>query len=185
MVHDAAVLETTLLPVHPLIESVLGSFRLQLGRDFAAYRGHVYRVFHYCRALVGGEAHQAIAVAAVFHDIGIWADDTFDYLEPSRARARAFLAAQPVAPAAEVESMIDLHHKLTRCPPGAGELVEAFRRADLVDLSCGCIRFGLPRAFVRGVREVFPNAGFHAAIGRIGFCWLLRHPWRPLPMMKW
>ena len=20
---------------------------------------------------------------------------------------------------------------------------------------------------------------------RIGFCWMLRHPWRPLPMMKW
>jgi len=62
--------------------------------------------------------------------------------------------------------MIRLHHKLTRCVEGPDSLPEAFRRADLVDLSLGTIRFGLPRSFVRGVRDAFPNAGFHASLAR-------------------
>jgi len=79
-----------LRPLGPNIDAVLGSFRAQLGDDLVAYRGHAHRVFHFCRALYPGEADEAIAVAAAFHDVGIWADRTFDYLEPSRARAQAF-----------------------------------------------------------------------------------------------
>jgi hypothetical protein len=44
---------------HPRVEEVLDAFASELGRDRAAYRGHVYRVFNLCRALapvVGGWA---------------------------------------------------------------------------------------------------------------------------------
>jgi hypothetical protein len=182
---------------HPIVDQVLGAWDAALGRDAAAYRGHVYRVFHFARAIatslagaIGDDARDdVIAAASAFHDLGIWSDGTFDYLDPSVARARAWLADHPSfdadADADAVEAMIRLHHKLTPCLPEAGPLAEAFRRADLVDLSLGALRAGLPRAYVAEVRVAFPNAGFHLALGRIGGGWLLRHPLRPLPMMRW
>jgi hypothetical protein len=173
-----------------VIDEVLGARRDALGGDLAAYRGHVYRVFNFARNIAGSPAHDdAIAVAAVFHDLGIWSDGTFDYLAPSARRAADHLAGAPGAHGAidaqEVERMILLHHKLTRCAPEDGALAEAFREADLVDLSLGAARFGLPRAFVRETREAFPNAGFHRCLVRVSTRWIARHPTRPMPMMRW
>jgi hypothetical protein len=177
----------SLVTSHPVIDDVLLAWATALGRDGGAYRGHVYRVFNLARALAAsGGLDDTLAVAAVFHDLGIWSDETFDYLEPSARRAAAFLAAEKSAvDGEEVGRMIALHHKLTRCPADAGVLAEAFRRADLVDVSLGLVSFGLPRAFVHEVRATFPNAGFHACLARVGARWLVRHPTRPLPMMRW
>jgi hypothetical protein len=81
--------------------------------------------------------------------------------------------------------MIELHHKLTPCRGERDALVEAFRRADLTDLSFGFIRFGLPRSFVREVQARFPAAGFHGRVVRLVGGWAMTHPLRPLPMMRW
>lgn len=176
-----------LVAQHAVIDDVLATWRDALGRDADAYRGHVYRVFNFGRALaddVGGD--EALAVAAVFHDLGIWSDGTFDYLEPSVRRAREYVeAGVPSIDPELVAQMIGLHHKLTRCSADAPPLAEVFRRADLVDLSLGAIRLGLPAAFIREVRAAFPNAGFHRCLARIGAGWMVRHPSRPLPMMRW
>ena len=53
----------------------------------------MYIVFSTSRILAGNGANSdsKIAVAAVFHDIGIWSNKTFDYLEPSVALAREYL----------------------------------------------------------------------------------------------
>jgi hypothetical protein len=42
-------------------------------------------VVNLCAALSSGEPEQIekIAIAAAFHDLGIWTDGTFDYLQPS------------------------------------------------------------------------------------------------------
>jgi len=78
---------------HPEIDELLTRWRDPLDGDYDAYRGHVYRVFNYCRVLAGNGANSdsKIAVAAVLHDIGIWSNKTFDYLEPSVALAREYL----------------------------------------------------------------------------------------------
>jgi HD superfamily phosphodiesterase len=42
-----------------------------------------------CVAIAGGRGDlEKIAAAAVFHDLGIWTDRTFDYIAPSIALAR-------------------------------------------------------------------------------------------------
>jgi hypothetical protein len=124
-----------------------------------------------------------IALAAFFHDVGIWTDRTFDYLAPSEAAARRYLLdVGRDGQADEIGEMIRLHHKLTPAPAG---LVEAFRRADLADLSLGLIRSGLPRTFVREVRSAFPNAGFHRRLLALGAARLRSHPLHPLPMLRW
>ncbi len=130
---------------HPEIDELLTRWRDPLDGDYDAYRGHVYRVFNYCRVLAGNGANSdsKIAVAAVFHDIGIWSNKTFDYLEPSVAFAREYLkVTERSFWESEVSHMILYHHKLRRYRSKDGRLVEAFRRADLVDVSRGRFRSG-------------------------------------------
>jgi hypothetical protein len=83
----------------------------------------------------------------------------------------------------EIASMIDEHHRLR--PIKNNGLVEIFRRADLIDFSLGLVRFDLPRSTVKSVRERFPNKGFHAQLARLACGWIVRHPFRPVPVLKW
>src|SRR5262245_43776308 len=76
----------------PIVDGVLDRYATALGHDFIAYRNHVHRVVNLCLAVTGGSSDNLdkIAVAAAFHDLGIWTDHTFDYIAPSVfARARA------------------------------------------------------------------------------------------------
>jgi len=65
---------------HPTIDGVLDAWHDRLGADFAPYRNHVYRVFNLSRALVheGIDREDLLAVASVFHDLGIWSQGTMD-----------------------------------------------------------------------------------------------------------
>jgi hypothetical protein len=171
----------------PLIEDVLGSAAEAIGADLPGYRGHVYRTYNFACALGGAPADAGdLAVSAAFHDLGIWTDRTFDYLEPSARRARNYVArSHPELDAAAIERIVLWHHRLRSCQAEAGVRGEAFRRADWLDLGLGLVRFRLPRSFVREVREAFPNAGFHGCLLREAARWAFRHPSRPLPMLSW
>jgi hypothetical protein len=170
---------------HALIEDVLDVWAAELGSARRAYAGHAYRVFNVTRALAGVERDE-LAAASIFHDLGIWSDRTFDYLAPSSARARAHLeTARPELAVELVVRMIDNHHCVRRVRRGADAIpVEAFRQADLVDLSAGAFRFGVDVGFLRELRAAFPNAGFHGLLARTAFGWFVRHPLRPLPMLR-
>ena len=172
-----------------LLDELFAAGAETLGRDLTAYRNHAYRVFNLCRGFVAApdsSTNERIAVAAYFHDIGIWTDDTFDYLAPSAARALAYLTqAGHDVWSGEVSRMIFEHHKLTAYIATDGELVEAFRRADWIDVTLGVRRFGLERGFVAEVREAFPNAGFHRRLVELGSRRCVSHPFSPLPMMRW
>jgi hypothetical protein len=172
----------------PLVDEILGAHAPALGLAREAYRNHVVRVLNFVFALApqlegGGEQ---VTIAAAFHDLGIWTDRTFDYLGPSRRLARDYLAARGLAHLApEVEAIIEQHHKI-RPYRGPFHLpVEAFRRADLVDVTLGVVRAGLEAGFVRAVRASLPNAGFHARLVVLTGRQLLRSPLRPLPMLHW
>jgi len=182
-----AVSPPPIRPLHPRIEEVLDAFGAALAADRMAYRGHVYRVFHACVALTasGGDPDDGIALASVFHDLGIWSDGTVDYLPPSARRLRAHVAAAgDQALADELERMVLLHHKLTPCRGPDDRRVEAFRRADLFDLTFGMVRFGLPRAWVRELYAAFPAAGFQLRVVQLVGRHALAHPLRPLPMVR-
>jgi HD superfamily phosphodiesterase len=69
----------SLLTSVPTIDEVLHDHASELGRDFIAYRNHAYRVVNLCAAIVKDSVDlEKIAVAAVFHDLGIWTNKTFD-----------------------------------------------------------------------------------------------------------
>ena len=172
----------------PHIDDILDSMRAQIGEDFAGYRNHVHRMLHFCFALraLGEEERRKLTIAGCFHDIGIWTGSTFDYLPPSMGAAEAYLMANGLEDwCPEVELMIDEHHKLRPFRSAISPLVEVFRQGDLVDFSMGVVKFGLPGDFVKEVKARFPNEGFHKTVLRQELAWVVRHPFRPVPVAKW
>ena len=179
------------------IERIFLPWRLPLGKACDAYKGHVYRVLNFaCAALevadldidVYGkpkEIEDRIAIAASFHDVGIWLDKTIDYLAPSKEHATEWLSERGLSEwDSEVALMIEYHHKQSRYTGEHEPLVEAFRRADLVDVSLGLVRFGVPGKFIREVKRAFPNRGFHMTLVRKVTPYMITHPWKPLPMFR-
>src|SRR5262245_4267172 len=178
-----------------LLDEVLSAHTGALGADFEGYRNHAYRVANFCFALTSTATATAtagdpergakVALASAFHDLGIWTDETFDYLPPSSRLANAYLAGTCRSDwAPEITEMILQHHKLTPFRNGRWALVEPFRRADLIDVSHGLVSFGLPRGFLREVFARWPDAGFHARLLRLFLARLRQHPLDPLPMVK-
>ena len=171
---------------NPHILRILQNHQAALGKHAGKYRNHVLRVYHTSLALypqADENDRTKLAVAAAFHDIGIWTHRTFDYLGPSIELARLYLAEEGLPHYAdEVALIIDNHHKLT--PYAGNALVESFRRADLTDLSLNLFRFGIPRKTLRALNSRYPYLGFHRFIfGQIAKNILL-HPLRPLPIVK-
>ena len=177
---------------HPLVEQILDDHRGHArgdDRGWAGYRGHVYRVLNFARALTPDSGVQSVrdeklAIAGAFHDLDAFS--SLDYLAPSIRAQDAWLRETGRGDwADELALMIAEHHRPTPYRGAHAPLVEAFRRADLVDVSQGLVKGGLPRAYVREVRAAFDVGSFFTkvvprAVGRR----LVRRPWDPLPHMR-
>lgn len=171
---------------HQLLDIILELHKSSLKGDFTAYRNHCYRVLNFYAAFVAKTPDNLNkgAVAVAFHDLGIWTDNTLDYLPPSVNRAKTYLAEiQHSYWQDDVSLMIDNHHKIT--PFHHNALVEGFRKADWLDVSLGVISFGLNREFISTIQREFPDAGFHLRLVQLSLANTLKHPLRPLPIFKW
>jgi hypothetical protein len=130
------------------------------------------------------EEREKIIVAGCFHDLGIWTNDTFDYLPPSVLLAKEYLSQKNLGEwIPEIVLMIGEHHKLGEYKNDS--LVETFRKGDLVDFSLGFVRCGLPKTYIKSVKNHFPNAGFHKRLVKLAGKWICRHPLNPVPVLKW
>jgi hypothetical protein len=175
------------------LDRVLEAHAAALGGDFTAYRNHTYRVVNFCFAMAPctDAALEKIALAAAFHDLGIWTAHTFDYLAPSIELACRHLDSDGVVCAAHTDwrdniaGMIREHHKIRSFRGKGAELIEPFRRADWVDVSLGLLSFGLPRDRIHEIRHKWPNAGFHRRLAQLTFKRLRTHPLSPIPVLKW
>jgi hypothetical protein len=171
-----------------LLDRVLETHAIELGGDFTAYLNHAYRVVNFYAALAPctDNALEKIALAAAFHDLGIWTAHTFDYLPPSIDLACTHLACAGHADWRDnVAGMIREHHKVRTFRGADAELIEPFRRADWIDVSLGVLSFGVPRARIRAIRAKWPNAGFHQRLAQLTFKRLRTHPSSPIPALKW
>ena len=172
----------------PLVEEILTDWQALIGDDYPGYRNHVYRMLHLCMAqqTVDAEQRKKLIIAACFHDIGIWIEDTVDYIPPSIPPALAYLQANGLQRwNEEITLMITEHHKIRRYNDARFPLVELFRRGDLIDFSFGAVRFGVPGSDIKRLKSSFANAGFHSSLLKRAGRWFLRNPFNPLPMMKW
>lgn len=177
-------IETT----HDLIEQILANWAKLIGKDYPGYRGHVYRLFNYCLALrpCTEEDKTKVAIAACFHDIGLWSDRTLDYIPPSVSHAAQYLSDSGLREwSVEMALMIGMHHKLRAYTDRQYPLVELFRKGDLVDVSGGVVRYGLSRSYITAVKKQIPNHGFHRFLMRTGAAWWVKHPLNPAPFLRW
>jgi hypothetical protein len=170
------------------VDEILVPWQPRLSADYTGYRNHVCRVVNFCFAVrkCTEEERQKIIIAGCFHDLGIWTAKTFDYLSPSIALATEHLHREGLDDwSEEIGLMIGMHHKLGKYRDQRFPLVEVFRRGDLADFSLGILKGGVPGAYFKSVTQRFPNAGFHKRLVQLELDWLLRHPLRPLPAVKW
>lgn len=170
------------------LDAILASYKADIGVDFEGYRNHAYRVANLCLAQRPRDdtTIEKIAIAAAFHDLGIWTDQTFDYLEPSVALAMEYLADRGMGRwAPEIAAMIREHHKITRYRGDPDWLVEPFRRADWCDVTLGALSFGMPRGAIHAIQAAWPDAGFHRLLVRLELRHLRKHPLNPVPVLRW
>ena len=169
------------------LDTVLEDHAEALGADFIAYRNHAYRVANLCLALqpAGESATEKVALAAAFHDLGIWTAGTYDYLAPSVDLACRHLGSGRTDWQSDISGMIREHHKLRRYRGTGAEVIEPFRRADWIDVSRGVLSFGLRRALLREIFARWPNAGFHKRLLKLTLREARAHPLRPIPALKW
>lgn len=170
----------------PDIDSMLQRFKPILGEDFERYHNHVYRVFSNCLLMDPElQCREKYAIAAVFHDIGIWTDHTFDYLDPSIAQLKIYLDETGKQDwFGEISKMIYWHHKLSQYKEEYQKTVEVFRKADWIDVSLGLLTFGHDRQKIKSIRKELPNSGFHWFLVKQSVRNLIKHPLDPLPVFK-
>ncbi len=172
----------------PLLENILDQWKVTMGSQYQPYKNHVYRVVNFCLILheCTQDDREKFIIAGCFHDIGIWTDNTVDYLEPSIEIAKKYLQDQGKEQwSKEIELMIDQHHKIRRYRDSQYPLVEVFRKADWVDVSMGIRAFSLSKNDIQKVLNTFPNLGFHQNLMNLAKTELLTYRRNPLPMMKW
>lgn len=180
-----------------LLDSILESYKAVIGDALKPYRNHCQRMYHYACYLsskllsasssstTAEELCTKYAIAAAFHDIGLWTAYTVDYLDPSEAEAKKYcLANGKESWIEEIGLMITRHHQILQGSLATDSTVEIFRRADLVDFSWGWIRWGVPRSYVLKIQKEIPNAGFHAYLVIRLAEWLPRNPLNPAPMFR-
>lgn len=179
----------------PITESLFQVWQGALGDDYAAYRNYVYRVVnltHHFHPAMDEESAKLLQVAAAFHDAAIWLDNTFDYLEPSGDRASAWLATHADVGASSLETkqrrvraMIHGHHKIRPVAGNDHPVVEAFRKADWVDVTWTHGLTAMPRKERKALMAAFPDRGFHRRLVQLAFSHARRRPFAPLPMLRW
>lgn len=168
------------------IEELLDKFRPVIGVDYEKYKNHVYRVFLNCLIIDSNKINEdKYAIAAVFHDIGIWTNHTIDYLDPSIKQATIYLhESSKHGWIDEIKQMIYWHHKIRKYKGEHEQTVENFRKADWIDVSLGWLAFGFDRKKIRSGKRSFPNAGFHWFLVKRIVKNFFKHPLKPLPMFK-
>lgn len=159
------------------------------GDDYEGYRGHIYRVLTYAlHFLDESPSYQSvIGIALVYHDIGLWTNGTLNYLEPSCKKAKYDMKKQKMSPTDVnlVQDIIYWHHKVTEYESDAAtadtvsspslsyskisaikndKIINAVRKADLIDFSFGIIKYGMPKEYIQFVQKKIPDAGFHKTL---------------------
>lgn len=169
---------------NPIVDGVLDRYATTIGASFTDYRNHLYRGMNYQLRLLGlVDPPPEISLAWATHDIGIWTANTWDYLEPSVVLTQQLAPDFGVADVARTKTMVADHHKLRSVDD---VWVETFRLGDRVDALRGLtIGTRLRRADVHEVVDALPYGGFHAYLLHSAAKWTLRHPLRPLPMLRW
>lgn len=152
------------------VERLFAPYKDVIGKDYMAYRGHVYRTITFAMHFLSqNDAHRPmVETAFVYHDIGLWTNRDLAYLEPSEAIAlRDNASGNFGLDPAILKAAIHWHHKITPYLGPQADVVNAVRKADWIDASQGLIRKGLSAQQVERVRDAIPDHDFPQVLQRL------------------
>lgn len=75
-----------------IIEDILLKFKWAMRADYEKNKSHVCRFFLNCPLIDCEKKEEKYAIASILHDIGIWINHTFSYLQPLIDKAKIYLA---------------------------------------------------------------------------------------------
>ena len=165
---------------HAALEAV----REATGEDGGPMERHGLRVFRIASEMASRRElevdREVLLVAGLLHDLGLYelASRGGVYVSDGADFAAELLAPHgwPEERVRLCRDAIERHHEL-RSQWRAGNEVELIRRADLVDVSAGVVRFGVPRPWLRELFAAVPRDGTYGEVAR-----LLRHALRERPL---
>lgn len=167
-----------------LITQILHKYREPLGDDYQAYHHHAQRVYQYAITLLLQRESKKLAICAAFHDLDIWTNGSMDYLPGSSTLALSYQQKSDIdLVPEEVSFIIKNHHKLRKIKGNIE--AEAFRKADLIDLTAGRIRFNIPLSLIQESEKQFPRSGFTNVILGKTMKHAIKNPLNPFPMVRW
>ena len=163
--------EIKVISNNKVVEEYLGRYKEVIGEDYEGYRNHIYRVLTYSMHYMGDkqEALPLVAIALVYHDIGLWTAGRLNYLEPGIDLLTK--ECTPKYSPLEVELMndiIDFHHKVTPYVGNNADIINAVRKADWIDATLTIVNHGMSQENTKLVRNALPNAGFHKTLANFG-----------------
>ena len=152
----------------------LAALRTLTGERDGPMERHGLRVFFVADALAARRGsrvdRELLLCAGLLHDAGLLpgAATTDVYVRDARRYAEGVLApfAWPAERLTLLGEAIERHHEL-RAQWRRGAEVELLRRADLLEVSGGLVRFGLSGGWVRGLFAQVPRRGMYPEIGRL------------------
>ena len=167
-----------------LITQILHPHKAALGDHYQSYHHHCQRVYTYAHTLMLQRESKKLAIVAAFHDLGIWTQQTMDYLNPSVALMKSYIESKQLTLLPdELAYIIEHHHRIRKIKDHLE--AEAFRKADLIDFTAGWIRYNLPESIIRDTEKKWPRANFTSLVLKKVSRHAIRHPMKPLPMLKW
>lgn len=166
----------------------LAELRTLCGETDGPMERHGLRVYEIARELARRRGldvdTELLACVAWLHDAGLYpgAASADTYVVDGRRLLERILASfeWPAGRVALAGDAVERHHELRPQWKRGGE-VELIRRADLLDISGGAVRFGLDRAWLRALFARVPRDGLVPEIARL-VGGALRH--RPLTMLE-
>jgi len=164
--------------------AALVALRTATGEAGGPMERHSLRVFLIADRLASAKEldvdRELMLVAALLHDIGLYDEASRGgaYVADGARFAKPLLRENGWDEARIVHcgEAIERHHEL-RPQWKHGSEVELIRRGDLVELSNGLIRFGIPRVWIKDLFEAISREGTYGEIGR-----MVRHAARERPL---
>lgn len=155
-------------------QACLATLRELTGEERGPMELHGMRVARLVERLAadrGAEIDRELVMcAALLHDAGLLPSVTRGgvYVTEGGELARSVLQDHGWPPERTrlLFDAIERHHEV-RQQWARGIEVELVRRADLIEVSGGLVRFGVTRAFLRVLAREHPRAGFYRAVGRL------------------
>ncbi|HKH40696.1 MAG TPA: HD domain-containing protein [Solirubrobacterales bacterium] len=166
--------------------AALEKLRAITGESGGPMERHGLRVFLIADRLAtaggAGVDREVMLIAGLLHDIGLYDEASHGgvYVREGAEFTAELLRRQgwDEERIRHCFDAIERHHEF-RSQWDRGAEVELIRRADLIDLSAGLVRFGLSRKWLKDLFNAVPRNGTYRTIGReVGR--ILRH--RPLTL---